>query len=46
MKKYLAILFCLITFSSVFAASDVSDLDSSVSLLKTAKEMGITVFWD
>ena len=45
MKKYLAILFCLITFSSVFAATD-SSASGNVSLLKTAKEMGITVFWD
>ena len=45
MKKYLAILFCLITFSSAFAATD-SSTSGNVSLLKTAKEMGITVFWD
>ncbi|MCR5847815.1 MAG: N-acetylmuramoyl-L-alanine amidase [Lachnospiraceae bacterium] len=45
MKKYLAILFCLITFFSVFAATD-SSASGNVSLLKTAKEMGITVFWD
>jgi N-acetylmuramoyl-L-alanine amidase len=45
MKKYLAILFCLITFSSAFAATD-SSASGNVSLLKTAKEMGITVFWD
>ena len=45
MKKYLTILFCLITFSSVFAATD-SSASGNVSLLKTAKEMGITVFWD
>lgn len=45
MKKYLAILFCLITFSSVFAATD-SSASGNISLLKTAKEMGITVFWD
>ena len=46
MKKYLAILFCFITFSSVFAANDASSAAENVSLLKTAKEMGITVFWD
>lgn len=45
MKKYLTILFCLITFSTAFAANDASTSEN-VSLLKTAKEMGITVFWD
>ena len=45
MKKYLVILFCLITFSTVFAANDAPTAED-VSLLKTAKEMGITVFWD
>lgn len=46
MKKYLTILFCLITFSTAFAANDAASSAENVSLLKTAKEMGITVFWD
>ena len=39
MKKYLALIFNLFIISAVFAGNDVP-------LLKSAKEMGITVFWD
>ena len=39
MKKYLALIFNLFIISAVFAGNDIP-------LLKSAKEMGITVFWD